>query len=175
MGRLEIYQMRKVAGSIFIFALAGLLVSSSLADTSARSKDGKVEVSLPEGWTQTSLPDSHANIDLHHPDSRGVATVRTELKSDLPDQDLKHYAAGKIKHLTLTNRKMGAPQEVTINRMPAVRYEATGEVKDYKGKYWFTFFETDTQFIEVTTWSVPSKFDDNKKDFDYLCGHVTVH
>jgi hypothetical protein len=66
----------------------------------------------------------------------------------------------------LTNPSVSEPEALTLGGQPAIRYEIVGVIDNVKIRYWHVSMESEGHFHQVILWSLPSKFEKNRPDFE---------
>jgi hypothetical protein len=135
--------------SVVMVALAGLvgLALPARADTTIKSDDASVELTVPNGWRQTKS--TMQAIKIEATDGRALVLVRVVQKEDF--KDLKSFAqvgsARFIKALTDAEPKF---EDVQVNGKPAIRVSAEGtQANGVRRGFVMTFFDTDGVFVDV--------------------------
>jgi hypothetical protein len=163
------------AGRICVLVILLAITGCDLRKT-ARSFDNRLQVKLPIGWTQTTLPNSKAKLSALDSFSGGYASVLTQPRADFTHADLKAYArscmANSAAQSKLQNRVTDLPQNLTINGRPAIRYHMTDTLNGNNFEHIFTFYQSDSFFVQVTCWSAAANFNSNKDDFEAITSGV---
>jgi len=131
------------------------------------STDGTTEVRVPSSWsTQAHLNDA-ASIQVANTSKEEYLLVLTESKQDFaPDMTLDKYAniivdsmktKGTVKGITVTT-----PVHIQVGGLPAVQYEIEGTIDYLNLRYLVTFVDGKTHYHQIMTWSLKSRFADNR-------------
>jgi hypothetical protein len=135
--------------SIFMAAFAGCVAFAlpAHADTTIKSDDASVELTVPNGWRQTKT--AAPAIQIQATNGRAVVLVRVAQKEDF--KDLKSFAqigsARFMKNLTDAEPKT---EDVQVNGKPAIRISAEGTQSNGQRRgFVMTFMDTDGMFVEV--------------------------
>ena len=160
-----------------IIAMVGLaaLVACALpahADTTIKSDDASVEITVPNGWRQAK-PLSPA-IQIQATNGRAAILVRVASKEDF--KDLKSFAqvasARVMKNVTDAEPKF---EDVQVNGKSAIRVSATGtQSNGVRRGYIMTFIDTDGKFVEVVGISNASGFQAEQQSMSDMAGRVKV-
>jgi len=134
---------------IVITAVVGVLVCAlpARADTTIKSNDGSVEITVPNGWHQTKA--RVPAIKIQATNGRAVVLVRTAQKEDY--RDLKSFAqTGSQRFMKRLTDAEPKSEDLQVNGKPAIRVSAVGtQANGVRRGYVFTFVDTDTMFVEV--------------------------
>jgi hypothetical protein len=159
---------------IFMAALAGLVAFAlpARADTTIKSDDASVELTVPNGWRQTKT--AAAAIQIQATNGRAVVLVRVAQKEDY--KDLKSFAqigsSRFMKNLTDAEPKT---EDVQINGKPAIRVSAEGTQSNGQRRgFIMTFFDTDGMFVEVVGIANASAFKAEQQAITDMASKVKV-
>lgn len=162
------------AGSLVTVVLAGFVAfaSPARADTTIKSDDSSVELTVPNGWRQTKTASPSVQIQVTN--GRAVVLVRVAQKEDF--KDLKSFAqVGSqrfIKNLTDAEPKT---EDVQVNGKPAIRVSAEGtQVNGMRRGLVMTFIDTDGVYVEVLGIAAASAFKTEEKTLVDIAGKVKV-
>jgi hypothetical protein len=159
---------------LIMTVLAGLTVSvlPARADTTIKSDDASVELTVPNGWRQpkTAAP----AIPIQATDGRAMVLVRVAQKEDY--KDLKSFAqVGSqrfMKSLTDAEPKF---EDVQINGKPAIRVTAEGtQSNGMRRGFVITFIDTDGVFIEIVGIAGASAFKVEQQAMSDMAGKVKI-
>ena len=139
----------------------------------AKSKDGRVQIHLPDGWNEAELPGSIGKIQAKAgPDKNAYVSVISEPKEDVHHHSIQEYAqsilkieAGKSK---LADRTVSDPKDMKVGDYSAVQYEVRGTMGNVSLVYVKTFVETPTRWNQVLCWTTPSHLNDVRGDFQSI-------
>jgi hypothetical protein len=154
--------------------LAGLVAFAlpARADTTIKSDDASVELTVPNGWRQTK-PRSPA-IQIQVTDGRAAIAVRVASKEDYKDlRSFAQVASSRLtKNLTDAEPKF---EDVQVNGKPAIRVSAQGtQSNGVRRGYVMTFVDTDGKFVEVIGISSASAFQAEQQLMADMAGRVKV-
>jgi len=154
--------------------LAGLVAfaAPARADTTIKSDDASVEITVPNGWRQTKAAASAIQIQVTN--GRAVVLVRVASKEDY--KDLKSFATVAsqrfMKNLTDAEPKF---EDVQVNGKPAIRVSAEGTQNNgIRRGYVLTFVDTDGMFVEVVGIANASAFKAEQQTIADMAGKVKI-
>jgi hypothetical protein len=163
--------------SIVIVALAGLVAFAlpARADTTIKSDDASVEITVPNGWRQTK-PLSPA-IQIQVTNGRAAILVRVASKEDY--KDLKAFAQSATSRFTERFTDADPPEskfeDVQVNGNQAIRVSAKGtQSNGVRRGYVMTFIDTDGMFVEVLGIANASAFQAEQQTMAEMAGRVKV-
>jgi hypothetical protein len=155
-------------------ALAAVtLARPASAETTIKSQDGTVQLTVPNGWRESTPVDS--TIQLQAVSSRGAAVlIHSVSKEDF--KDLKSFANVMLERLK--KRMPDAEQkmeDVELNNTPAVRVSVEGTLENGQRRgYIITFFESGGNYVEVTALASLSVFKSEQSTLAGLAGQVKI-
>jgi hypothetical protein len=161
-----------------IALVVALVVTAALArpadaDTTIKSRDGTVELTVPNGWHE-GKPFGPA-IKIMATSARGsIVFVRVVSKEDF--KDLKAVADVALERLK-KNMPDAEPktENVKINNMPAIRISMEGTQANGQRKgFLLTFFETDGRYVDVVTSANASVFKSEEQTLASLASQVKI-
>ncbi len=157
------------AAVVVTVALAG----PAFADTTIKSADGTVQITVPNGWREGKP--FGPNIKVQASSARGgLVLVRVVSKEDF--KDLKSFAnvgLGRLKK----NMPDAEPktEEIQINNKPAIRITLEGtQANGQRRGYLITFFEADGSYVDVVTMAAASAFKTEEPVLAGLASQVKV-
>src|SRR5581483_5205446 len=101
--------------------LAVLFVFASCAKKSstAPSADGRIQITLPDSWETTQLPNSIGKIQAKSRAKNAYVSVISEPKQDFSHKSIQEYADVILKieqgKTQLADRSLTGPQKITLN------------------------------------------------------------
>lgn len=117
-----------------------------------------------------------ADLQMGNLLKEAYCTVLTESKEDFAD-DFSLAELGEITRGSLLSSIEDAssegPEEMSLNGQPAIRYELAGTVDNVKVRYWHVVVDSESHFHQVILWSLPSKFEGNRSDFEAVLSSLT--
>lgn len=137
--------------------------------------DGQFSMMKPGSWSMLSNLNDKADLQMGNPFREAYCTVLTESKEDFRD-DFSLEEFGEITRGTLLSSVQDAssdgPESLDVNGQRAIRYELAGSVDNVKVRYWHIVVDADSHFHQVILWSLPSKFEGNRSDFEMVLGSL---
>ena len=161
--------------SVMVVGLA-VLVAFALpahADTTIKSDDASVEITVPNGWRQTK-PRSPA-IQIQVTNGRAAVFVRVASKEDY--KDLKSFA--EVASSRELRRILRMPSR-SLRMFPSMAsrrsgFQATGtQSNGMRRGYVMTFVDTDGKFVEVVGITGASAFQAEQQSMADMAGRVKV-
>jgi hypothetical protein len=157
-----------------VAALAVLVAFAlpALADTTIKSDDASVELTVPNGWRQTKS--TFPAIQIQVTNGRAFILVWAVSKEDY--KDLKSFAqVGSSKLLGKLTDAEPKFEDVQVNGKPAIRVSAEGTLSSgVRRGYIMTFLDTDGMFVDVTGIANASAFKAEQQTLVDMAGHVKV-
>jgi len=155
--------------------IVAVLALSALAAGAARSPDGRLVVTLPEGWRTAHLAGDAGQIQARCEAKDAYAEINSVAKADR-DEDLRRYAQrcrdASDRTSKLAGRQADALHGIRLGHRIAYTYRVTGTLDGLRRVFIKTYVETDQRLVEVLCWTTPSHEDDAKPDFDHLAESV---
>jgi hypothetical protein len=159
---------------IVMVALAGLVTfaSSARADTTIKSDDASVELTVPNGWRQTKT--AAPAIQIQATDGRAIVLVRIAQKEDY--KDLKSFAQfGSQRFLKKLTDAEPKTEDVQVNGKPAIRISAEGTQENgVRRGFVMTFLDTDGVFVEILGMAALSAFKTEQQTMADMAGRVRI-
>ncbi len=145
-------------------------IQSKNGYTPVLSKNGHVQVMLPDGWEIANLRPGTNKVSGKCTEKNGYFLVIAEAKGDLAkDRTVEDYAATILKiegkNAKLKNRSLSGAKKLTVHGYPAVQYELTGTLDNLNLAYVKTFVALPTQFCQVMCWTTFSRLEECRGDF----------
>jgi len=139
-----------------------------------RATDGSTEVTVPFGWSAVTNLSPAALLQAACPAGEEYLMVMTEKKSDYPGMTLEGYSSAVRNQQVakMPSVKQSGPTELQVNGCRAIQYVLSGTVTG-KGvtlalTYQATFLEDATQFHQVLTWTLQSRFEQYRDDLQKI-------
>lgn len=153
--------------------VAGALALPASADTTIKSPDGTVQITVPNGWRE-GKPSGPA-IQVQAVSGRGaIVFVIVVSKEDY--KDLKSFANIRMERLK-GNMPDAAPkmEDIQLNNKPAIRVSLEGtQANGQRRGYIVTFFETDANYVDVTALAKMSVFKAEEETLAGLASQVKI-
>jgi hypothetical protein len=161
---------------IFLVALVAAVTGvtqPAFADTTIKSEDGSVQITVPNGWREGKPVAPSIKIQAHS--ARGaLVLVRVVAKEDF--KDLKSLA-----NIGLERFKKNMPdaepkvEDIQINNKPAIRITLEGtQANGQRRGILLTFFEADANYVDVVTMANASVFKAEEPVLAGLAGQVKI-
>lgn len=159
---------------IVMLALAGVVAfaAPARADTTIKSDDSSVEITVPNGWRQTKT--ATPKIQIQATNGRAIIVVRVAAKEDF--KDLKSFATvGSSRFIKRFVDAEPKTEDVKVNGNPAIRVSAEGtqESGQRRGCV-LTFIDAGATFIEVMGIANASAFATEQQTLADLAGRVKL-
>ena len=143
----------------------------------AAGRDGRLQLALPPGWQQASLPDTAATAQIYAL-NRQVDAMILVGSVDLSDvEDFQRYAINQYELLgrTLDNSEKSNVMHTTINGLQAVRAEYSGSVRSngLRVKFMWAAIRGPSQVIRIAAWTRASTFEQQRALLDSLMAGVS--
>jgi hypothetical protein len=139
--------------------------------------EGQFQALKPASWSMQSNLNDVADLQMGNRFKDVYCTVLTEAKVDFADDlSVETFSDLTRKMLTesLSDLTETGPKMLEYSGQPAVLYELVGSIDNTRIKYWHVSIESPTHFHQVVLWSLPSKFDANKADFEAVLHSIRV-
>lgn len=158
-----------------VTAFAAILASVSLparADSTIKSEDSSVEITVPNGWRQTKA--ANPKIQIEATNGRAVIVVRVASKEDY--KDLKSFATvGSSRFLKRFVDADPKTEDIQVNGNPAIRISAQGTQDNGQRRGCvLTFIDAGPSFLEVMGIANASSFATEQQIMGDLAGKVKV-
>jgi len=128
------------------------------------STDGKIQLTLPGGWSKESDLNKTANIQYSNRNTAQFVVTMTEAKSSFPAGfDINKHSEVTRQNIVkgLTGAQQSGPTQLTIGGNPAVQYVIKGKLAPANNidiSYVHTTIETGKNFHQVVFWTADSLF-----------------
>jgi hypothetical protein len=157
---------------ILVAAVAGF-PPPAFADTTIKSEDGTVQITVPNGWHEGKPLGPSIKIQAHS--ARGaLVLVRVVSKEDF--KDLKSFA-----NVGLERFKKNMPdaepkvEGIQMNNKPAIRITLEGtQANGQRRGILLTFFESDGSYVDVVTMANASVYKTEEPVLAGLAGQVKI-
>jgi hypothetical protein len=166
----SVMHTRKVALAVLAGFVA--LASPAHADTTIKSDDSSVEITVPNGWRQTKTVSP--KIQIQATNGRAVILVRVAAKEDY--RDFKSFAAvGSERFVKKFVDAEPKTEDVQVNGSPAIRVSAEGtEINGKRRGFVITFIDAGGMYVEVIGIANASAFGAEQQTMADLAGRVKV-
>ncbi|NVJ65417.1 MAG: hypothetical protein HWE16_02940 [Gammaproteobacteria bacterium] len=154
----------------FSFLLFSCDINSVLnkEDQNVKFYSEQYQITVPGNWSKLNL---HDDADLQYGNLRKEAymIIFTEPKMDFEDgftlQDYTDLTFSSIKD-SLQNVSLGKVTKSKSNGYQVTKSPITGVIDGVKIQYLHTTTEDADNFHQIIFWSLPSKFESNRKKFE---------
>jgi hypothetical protein len=158
----------------FVHTLTGLfaLVLSACSLGPAETVvfyEGRFQATKPASWAMLDELNDAADLQMGNQLKEAYCLILTESKQDFAeDMTLAAFSTRTRSDLidSLTDVQSSGPQQISSNGNPAIRYDFTGTIDSVRIRYWHIVVDTGEDFHQVVLWSLPSKFEGNREDFE---------
>lgn len=137
--------------------------------------EGQFQALKPASWSMQSDLNDVADLQMGNRFKDVYCTVLTEAKVDFADDVTVETFSDLTRAMlveSLSDPTETGPTTMEYSGQPAVLYELVGSIDNTRIKYWHVSIESPTHFHQVVLWSLPSKFDANKADFEAVLGSI---
>jgi len=140
----------------------------------------EAKIDIPDGWEQKAVADNLkiAGVILHlHNKTTDSALLLSVTKRE-GITDINSFVTSRKAALIgrLDNSNESPTITLSVNDLPAWRYEVTGNAKSGSKmalKYMQTFYEGSNEIISVNIWTSLSNFDNQKNEFIKIANSLT--
>lgn len=135
------------------------------------ANDGSCQLTAPGSWSEQKDLNEKAIIQAGNLREEQYLLVLPESKLDFGKSfDINRYAELMVEtykdtsntDAPITDATYFPVMSVTVNGMQARRFEISGTVKGIKARFIITLIDGKTNFYQVMTWTLASKYDKNK-------------
>lgn len=167
--------VRIVGFCIAIAILVGrpmVAAGEGTGETVYRTPDGVMSLVAPAGWEPNdAIQNPFASIKLSH-DKQAFAMVISEHKRDFSQGLTLEEYARKVQRLPKPKDyetiSISEPTQLEINGNRAIQYVVRLTFKDVHLTQIQTYYETRTRFSQLMCWTLPSRLDQERGDFDVM-------
>ena len=150
--------------ALILISVCPLRADDAGSSTTLKSKDGQVQLVVPEGWVAEKSSNPGAAIEARNDDSDAFVMVMIADRDD-PYLALDDYAKTRRDEVLshLVKPKCSNPEPIEVNGFKAIRYEIHGVSPASKVDFGFflTIVQLRRHYLEVVAWSVGEDFADN--------------
>ena len=145
-------------------------VSSTIQGTVLTSLDGASQITVPEDWNETNELNDVATIQAANFNKEQYVIVIEDSKEDFTDANLDDHSQITSQLIVdgLTAPNLTSPNPITINGYTALQREIQGSFENINVVYLHTSIETPTHFYQIVTWSLKSRFEENRSVFEQV-------
>lgn len=161
---------------LLLFCLIFVLPACNKGDKPTKvikSNDGSFQVVVPSGWKEESNLNDTADLQVAHRPSNMFLIVLAENKADLADMSVDRHSQITRDGLTESLQEVSTsePKDLLVGGLPAVQYEIRGTHENVRIIYLHTTVESPTHFYQILAWTVPSRWEENKKTLERVTGY----
>lgn len=134
--------------------------------TTLTSPDQRIQIVVPGGWTVDKTLNDIAVIQASNRLSEMYVIVIVEGKEDFEEGTTLDYFASLSRNglaEKVTGEQSTEPVPFQVSGHSAMEYQMEGSVDNIKIKYICTVIETPTNFYQIFTWTLPSRFEQNRE------------
>lgn len=128
------------------------------------------QVVKPSSWKLMDDLNDSADLEFGSDLAQGYGIIMTESKEDFVNMNLQKYSAITREPIRegITMPKETGPVAVNSEDYKGIRYELAGVIDGLNVIYWHVSLETDNHFHQILLWSIKSRFESNKEDFQTI-------
>jgi hypothetical protein len=138
--------------------------------TTRRSRDGALEVTLPDGWSAWEQGTELYDLYLTGPGGKSFLYCVSELKEDFVGDPLQTFAQQQIQWATNTVQDGQAeePQTVQLDGRDVIRCKVTGHQQGRKTVVLVSVMETETRVVSWCANTTPSRLPQIMRQVDAI-------
>lgn len=131
------------------------------------SKDGALELRVPNSWDAAEL-NPVASVQAGDTGTEAYGMVVEDPRRALKDYDLERFAGIQMQELVsdVGLASVAGPETVQVDGKDALQYQLKGLFDGVEVVYLYTFVETPDRFLKVVTWSLASRFEQNRETLE---------
>jgi hypothetical protein len=145
----------------FAFLLAPVRADDTSSNVTLKSKDGQVQLVMPDGWIMQPSSNPSAALEARNEDGNAFVMVLVVNRDD-PYLPLADYAKERRDEVLshLVNSKFTGPEELQISGGKALQYELHGTSAGSKidFAYFLTVAQMKHHYVEVVSWTAERHF-----------------
>ncbi len=130
--------------------------------------DNRAQLTVPGNWQKRTDLHDEAEIQAANLFKEQYVIVMSESKIDFSDdltlKDFTDLIIGSTKK-TINDVVITEVKTVKVNGYDANQFEITGTVDKVKARWLYTLIEAPNNFHQIVTWSLQSKFEQNRETF----------
>jgi hypothetical protein len=133
------------------------------------TKGDVAEIVLPRGWREMEDLNEEADLQVGDLASEAYFVVLSEPKADFdPELGVEGHSDLTRESMlgALKNPEVSEPTRLKINGMDAVQYQIAGSTEGLRIIYFHTTIEGKEHFHQIVAWTLPSRLEANKPNFD---------
>ena len=130
-----------------------------------------LSITVPSGWEEAEGLHDNAQIQAKSGNPEGYILIIAEDKSDFTDsmtlRDYYDIIKSNFSN-SLTDLELGSDKPHKINGFDAIQIQIKGTASNVKLIYLVSCVETDEYFAQIITWTINSKFEEIKPEFESI-------
>lgn len=137
------------------------------------SQDGALQLRVPSSWDAAEL-NPVAAVQVGDNDTEAYGVVVQDPRRPLNDYSLARFAGTQMQELVsdLGLASVAGPETVQVDGKDALQYRLKGLFDGVEVVYLYTFVETPDRFLKVVTWSLASRFEENRETLERVSTSV---
>ncbi len=134
------------------------------------SKDGAIQITVPNGWVVTTDLNDKAALQTAEPDKMLYLIVLTYNKSDHPSMTLESLVDITLKEIKeqVANPRAVGPTSLKIDGLPAIQHEVYGNFEVYGVVFKNTVVETPKHFQQIVVWTTQAAYAEDKETLENI-------
>ena len=131
--------------------------------------DGQFYTLKPASWSILDDLNDEADLQMGNLSQEAYCIIISESKIDYEsDFTLEEYSelASSFILEAIANPSLSEAENMILNGQSAIKYDLAGSIDGIRVRYWHVSIDTESHFHQVILWSLPSKFDRNKADYE---------
>lgn len=159
-----------IATVLLAAVLAGCSGSASPAGDSPdgqviTSEEGGLQMHIPESWSQRRDLNPSAALQAGNREEEAYVLVVVDPREFFEDLTLGRFADIEIQRFidTVGDPEVSGPELTVVGDADALQYEIRGVVDEQNIVYLYTLAETSDRFLKIVTWSLGSRYVENRE------------
>ena len=131
--------------------------------------DGQFYTLKPASWSILNDLNDEADLQMGNLSKQAYCIIMSESKIDYEN----NFSLDEYSELTssfileaIANPSLSEAEYMSLNGKPAIKYELAGSIDGIRVRYWHVSIDTESHFHQVILWSLPSKFEGNRADYE---------
>jgi hypothetical protein len=120
---------------------------------------------VPDSWEELRGLNRSASIGVGNKFDENYAIVISDSMDDFGDPPaLEEFADVQLRHFTKRLESVETSEGVSVADYdsPAIRYEVRATIDNLNVAYMVTILKTENRFAQIITWTLASRWDDNR-------------
>ncbi len=155
--------------SLPLLLAAALVGCRDSAPVTTAFLEGRFEILRPASWSLLSDLNDAADLQMGNLFREAYCMVLSEARMDFSDDMTLAAFSDRTREIllgSLEDARTEGPETLVLGGQPALRYVLQGSVDRVRIRYWHVAIATPTHFHQVVLWSLPSRFERNRADFE---------